>query len=69
MFMWPFDEMKHKITYQEPSAEGRGTQVLSSFLQTEAWVAIMPLGLYSAWSDLSVGMSRSNCTLLREGLL
>lgn len=66
--MWPFDEMKHKITYQEPSAEGGGSQVLSSFLQTEAWVAIMLLGLYSAWSDLSMGMSRSNCTLLWEGL-
>lgn len=65
--MWPFDEMKHKIIYQEPSAEGGGSQVLSSFLQTEARVAIMLLGLYSAWSDLSVGMSRSNCTLLWEG--
>jgi len=70
MFMWTFDEIKHKTAYEEPSAECGGTQVLilSSFLQTEAWVAIMLLGLYSAWSDLSVAKSRSNCTLLQEGL-
>lgn len=68
MFMWLFDEMKHKITYQEPSAEGGGTQVLHPCLQTAAWVAVMLLGLYSDWSDLSVGMSRSNCPAGRPAI-
>lgn len=42
---------------------------LSSFLQTKAWIAVMLLGLHSAWFNITVGICRNNFALLWEGML
>lgn len=41
MFVWHFDEMRHKTTYQEPSTEDGEIPVLSLLLQAVALAAVM----------------------------